>query len=116
MLMLLSKGLTLEDAARFILNGHERTLVFHDESTRLIGVLSQGDVLRAIWTGISTKTPIEDYINLNPLFIDTLAKNKGDIALKLFADEGVLVIPELDSERKIVKIILVRELVRRELS
>jgi len=114
MLVLFSKGLTLEDAARLILYGHERTLILHDESSKLIGVLSQGDILRAIWTGISTKTPINDHVNLNPLYIDSTASNKEGIALKLFAEEGVLVIPELDEGRKIVNVIRVRELIGRE--
>lgn len=114
MLILFRKGLTLEEAARLLLYGHERTLILHDEVSRLVGVLSQGDVLRAIWTGVSTQTPIDEHINLNPFYIDSTASNKDRLALKLFAEEGVLVIPELDEGRKVVNIIRVRELVGRE--
>ena len=65
MLILFSKKLSIEDAARLILNGHERTLVIHDEDSKLVGVVSQGDILRAIWNGISTKSSIEEFINYN---------------------------------------------------
>jgi predicted transcriptional regulator len=113
-LILFSKKLSIEDAARLILNGHERTLVIQDEDSKLVGVLSQGDILRVIWNGISTKSSIEEFINYNPLFIDTTSEDKDQIALKLFVEEGVLVIPEIDVERRIVRIIRVRELVRHE--
>lgn len=114
MLILFSKKLSIEEAARLILNGHERTLIIHDEDSKLVGVLTQGDILRAIWNGISTKSSIEEFINYNPLFIDSISEGKEQTALKMFVEEGVLVIPEIDTERKIVRIIRVRELVRHE--
>jgi predicted transcriptional regulator len=110
MLMLLEKSLTLEDAARHIINGHERTLVFHDEDKKLIGVISQGDILRAIWNGMSVISPILDIINYNPIVIDESKNNKFQIAIEHFVQVGALVIPVVNEHRIVIDVIRVREI------
>ncbi len=110
MLMLLEKNLTLEDAARHIINGHERTLVFHDQDKKLIGVISQGDILRAIWNGMSVISPILDIINYNPIVINADKVNKFEIAIEHFVKVGALVIPVVNDQRIIVDVIRVREI------
>ena len=110
MLMLLEKNLTLEDAARHIINGHERTLVFHDEDKKLIGVISQGDILRAIWNGMSVISPILDIINYTPIVIDVNETNKIEIAIEHFVQVGALVIPVVNDHRIVIDVIRVREI------
>ncbi len=110
MLMLLEKNLTLEDAARHIISGHERTLVFHDEDKKLIGVISQGDILRAIWNGMSVISPILDIINYNPIVIDVKKTNKFEIAIEHFVHVGALVIPVVNDHRIVIDVIRVREI------
>lgn len=110
MLMLLEKNLTVEDAARYIINGHERTLVFHDENKKLIGVISQGDILKAIWNGKSVISPILDIINYNPIVIDADQQNKFETAIEHFVLMGVLVIPIVNDQRIILDVVRVREI------
>ncbi len=110
MLMLLEKNLTLEDAARHIISGHERTLVFHEEDKKLIGVISQGDILRAIWNGISVISPILDIINYNPIVIDVKKTNKFEIAIEHFVQVGALVIPVVNDNRIVIDVLRVREI------
>lgn len=110
MLMQFEKSLTLEDAARHIINSHERTLVFHDENKKLIGVISQGDVLRAIWNGMSVVSPILDIINYNPIVIGADKANKSEIAIEHFVQVGALVIPVVNDQRIIMDVIRVREI------
>jgi CBS domain-containing protein len=110
MLMPYKKELTLEDAARHIINGHERTLVFHDAKMKLIGVITQGDILRAIWNGTSALSPIQEFINYNPIVIELNQVNKKEIAVQLFIEDGVLVIPVVDDSKLIHEVLRVREI------
>ena len=110
MLMQLENKLTLEEAARHIINGHERTLVFHDSNMRLIGVITQGDILRAIWNGTSAISPIQEFINYNPIVIELNQVNKKEIAVQLFIEDGVLVIPVVDESKLIHEVLRVREI------
>lgn len=110
MLMSFNQELTLEDAARFIINGHERTLVLHDADMKLIGVITQGDILRAIWNGTSALSPILEFINHNPIVIELNQVNKNEIAVEQFIEQGVLVIPVVDDSKFIHDVLRVREI------
>lgn len=103
-------SLTIADLIRYIGTEHERTCILEDSSGKLYGVVSQGDLLKAIWNGHELITPIDKVINPNPIFISTEISDPEKEALKLFTKHGILLIPVIDKTRKIQKIISIRKI------
>ena len=102
---------TVGDLLRKVLAGHERTCFVVDDSNYLIGVVSEGDLLRAIWVGIDMEAPARDYLNHNPITIQTDSEHPEVEALSIFKKFGVVSIPIVTAERKLIKIINLREII-----
>jgi CBS domain-containing protein len=107
-------SLTIGDIIRIIATEHERTCIFKNSDGRLYGVLSQGDLIKAIWNGAELITPISNIINPNPLTISTESKDPKKEALKLFSQHGVLLVPIVDANRKISSVMSIREIISDE--
>jgi CBS domain-containing protein len=108
--MLYHESLTIADLIRHIGIEHERTCILEDSSGKLYGVVSQGDLLKAIWNGHELITPIDKVINPNPIFISNEITDLEKEALKIFSKHGILLIPVIDKTRKIQKIISIRKI------
>lgn len=110
MQIVLTKNLSVGDLIRKIALGHERTILMTTEETKLVGVVTQGDILRAIWNGAELQSSAEICINYNPL---TLSEDvQPSAALKMFAETGALVIPVIDANRRVIREINVRDLIK----
>ncbi len=110
MQIVLTKNLSVGDLIRKIALGHERTILMTTEETKLVGVVTQGDILRAIWNGAELQSSAEICINYNPL---TLSEDdQPSAALKMFAETGALVIPVIDASRRVIREINVRDLIK----
>ena len=109
---MLSAKLSVGDLVRRILAGHERTVVLVDSENRLFGVVSQGDLLKAIWNGATVGDPIVNLVNPNPLVLIDGSYSDQD-AINLFLERGVLVVPVVNKERKLVRSVNIRELLRK---
>lgn len=84
-----------------------------DQEKRLKGVLSDGDIRRALLSGKTLSTPIKEIVNRNPLKVSE-SLDEGELN-QILSDEnirqkiprlGPLVIPEVDGSGKIINIIL----------
>jgi predicted transcriptional regulator len=102
MLINFSKTATIYDLARQILSSHERTAIIVENGNKLMGVVTEGDVLRALWSGIGMESPIDQCINFNPITINEAESTETLKAINWFVKHGVLIIPIVD-ENKIVK-------------
>lgn len=110
MQIVLTKNLSVGDLIRKIALGHERTILMTTEETKLVGVVTQGDILRAIWNGAELQSSAEICINYNPL---TLGEDdQPSAALKMFAETGALVVPVIDANRRVIREINVRDLIK----
>ena len=107
-------SLTIGDVMRVIATAHERTCILQDKNGKLYGVLSQGDLIKAIWNGAELITPIDNIINPNPIIISAENVNPEGEALKLFAEYGALLIPVVDAKRNILKLISIRKIISDE--
>ena len=110
MKILLNDTLTIGDLVRKVALGHERTLFIVNDDDKLIGVVTQGDILRAIWNGAELESSAQGCINFNPLTMKPGDPIKN--AISLFSSTGALVIPIIDENRKIIKLVNVRELLQ----
>jgi CBS-domain-containing membrane protein len=106
-----SESLTLGDVMRHIATAHERTCILQTEKGNLYGVISQGDLIKAIWNGAELISPKATFMNPNPIFIDSDEKDPDLRALLLFAEQGALLIPIIDKDKKIIKVLSVRKII-----
>jgi CBS domain-containing protein len=110
MQLILTKNLCVGDLIRKIAIGHERTILVTNDERKLLGVVTQGDILRSIWNGAELQSSAEICINFNPL---TLNESDEPVdALKMFAETGALVIPVVDAGRHVIREINVRDLLK----
>ena len=109
-----NESLTIGDIMRFIATDHERTCILQSKNGKLYGVLSQGDLIKAIWNGAELITPISNILNPNPITLSSENKSPEKDALKLFAKYGILLIPIIDNDKKILRLISVRKIISDE--
>lgn len=102
---------TIGDLVRKVLAGHERTCFIVDDSRFLVGVVSEGDLLRAIWGGINLDAPANDYLNHNPISILESTEDQEKEAISIFREHGVVSVPVVTYERKLIKILNIREFI-----
>jgi CBS domain-containing protein len=107
-------SLTIGEMIRIIATEHERTCILKNSDGRLYGVVSQGDLIKAIWNGAELITPISNIINPNPFTISTESKDPKKEALKLFSQHGVLLVPIVDANRKITSVMSIRKIISDE--
>lgn len=106
-----NESLNISDIMRFIGVDHERTCILETESGKLFGVISQGDLIKAMWNGAELITPIANFVNPNPIYIKEDSKDKENEAIEIFIKYGILLIPVVSEEKKIIEILSVRKIV-----
>lgn len=87
-----------------------------DESNRLIGTLTDGDLRRAILAGMNVEhSVVEVLANRGTLFSNPRTAPAGtsdDVLLHMMNETGVRQIPLVDSESRVVKVSFLSELVK----
>ncbi|MFH1189209.1 MAG: CBS domain-containing protein [Candidatus Omnitrophota bacterium] len=93
---------TLKDAIGVIQGNCSRSVVVLGKGEKVVGVFTEGDVLRAILKGIEIYTPLKDFIR--PVFHYL---NRYDIgkAYKLAKEKGVTLIPIVNKDLKLMNVI-----------
>jgi dTDP-glucose pyrophosphorylase/CBS domain-containing protein len=84
-------------------------LALCDAAGRLLGVLTDGDIRRAVLKGISLDDPCLSIAHLNP--VTARGAISGTIALKLMNEHDVNHLPLLDEEGRLVEFLLRRDLI-----
>tara|TARA_Y100000768_G_C23990541_1_gene692301 strand:- start:7787 stop:8134 length:348 start_codon:yes stop_codon:yes gene_type:complete len=99
---IISEKKNIEEAIALIEKNNCRCiLVKVDSSNKIIGTISEGDVLRAVLKGISIKSPLKNIINTNFKFITNYDENEIETLFK----KGITLIPLLDDNKYVVDII-----------
>ncbi len=101
----------LGEVLRGILASKERTVFAVDSSARLVGVFSEGDLLRLLWKGVDLESAASEYMNHNPKCILESSETKEREVLDLFRNYGILLVPVVGTNRELIKVISVRELI-----
>lgn len=95
---------TIKDAISIIQNNFSRCSIVLNDNRKVIGVFSEGDVLRAILEDIDLFTPIKRV--LKPSFKYLREVNMTE-ACELFKKHGITLIPVVDNEFNLVRVITV---------
>lgn len=99
---------TIYEALRLVDLNAKQMAVLVDNDQNIIGVITDGDIRRAILKGISLNSSVLDVVNRTPL-IGTKNESKKSLISKM-QDRSVSFIPLVDSNNKLVQILFLSDL------
>jgi CBS domain-containing protein len=91
----------IEQAIEMIEVNHARCVIVVSQFNKVVGVISEGDVLRALLKGVNLKSSVRNI--LNPSFKYLLEKDDEKI-LMLFR-KGITLIPILNDQNELVDVV-----------
>jgi len=95
---------TLLEAAKVIQSNASRTVIVVEdyETNKILGVLSEGDILRALVKGADVRSSIEEFINVS---FSYLQERDYEKALVLFREHGFALLPVVDADMHLQSVI-----------
>jgi CBS domain-containing protein len=91
---------TLGEALNLMQNASERTLFVVGKENKLIGVLTEGDLMRAFASNQLPHSSVSSFLNSSPIF--SYEKLTDIQLINLFITTGLLLIPIVDIEGRII--------------
>lgn len=110
--ILLKPNDTLEKAIQILDQEALRIVLVTDDEGRLIGTVTDGDVRRALIKNLGMKTLIIDVMCDNPA-VASIEDGHEEI-LAIMENKGLLQIPVLDQERRIVSLKTIQNMLKKE--
>lgn len=92
------------------IEGNQARAVVVVEGEKTVGVLSEGDVMRALLHGVDIHAPLIDHVSYSFKF---LQQADWDAALSLIRDFGISLIPVLDEEGRLSEVITLQQMLER---
>ena len=102
----IAKNSTLIEACHAITKNKSRCVLIEDKK-KVIGILSEGDLLRAFLSGADLNSRIVDYINLSFIFFKKKDLDKANL---IFKKKQITLIPILNNYMKLIDLITVNEI------
>jgi CBS domain-containing protein len=99
----------LGEAIEIVLEGKFRTCVVVDSDKHIIGVLSEGDIVRAFKSGRLLRTPVSDVMNPNPFTFNSRVSTEE--LIKTWREKGIECVPVVDQSGLLLDILNLRELI-----
>jgi predicted transcriptional regulator len=95
----------LIDAAEAINNNKCRT-IFVEKNNRLVGVLSEGDILRCLLQGVEIHAPIKSYMHQSFMHV---SKIDWPHITNLFKKHNISLLPVVDEDMKLQRVITLQD-------
>ena len=92
----------------------DRGVVVIDDDQRVLGVLTEGDIMRAIRRGVLHETRVGQVMQVNPRLSGSPLSPRE--FAREFAEEGTLIIPIVDDDRKLIDVQRARDCIQELLS
>ncbi len=108
--ILVKSRLSLKAALKQIDKSALQVLVVVDEEDRILGIVTDGDMRRAIIKDLDFKTSIQDIMTKNPIVISY--KSNKEEALQLMKKYEIKHIPVIDEKNKIIDIFLWKDFLK----
>ena len=99
---------SIEKSATLLENLSLRIVFVVDESSRLIGTVTDGDIRRGILNHLSLSEPVSTIMNKNPTSLPQ--DERKEVILRTMREQDFLQIPLIDSSGKITKVEFLQEL------
>ncbi|MHA8054525.1 CBS domain-containing protein [Aquirufa nivalisilvae] len=98
----------IEQAIEIIEYNNSRCVIILNNSNKVVGLLSEGDILRSILKGISLKSPVKNIMNTNFKF---LTSNDEEQIKNLFS-QGITLIPMLNERNELKSILTFTDFIK----
>ena len=108
--MLVKPSLSLKAALKQMDKIALQVLIVVDDEDRILGIVTDGDMRRAIIKGLDFKTPIQDIMTKNPIVI-SYKSNKEEV-LQSMKKYEVRHIPVVDEKNKIIEFFLWKDFLK----
>ena len=108
--ILVKPGISLKAALKQIDKSALQVLIVVDEEERILGIVTDGDMRRAIIKGLDFKTPIQAIMTKNPVVISY--KSNKEEALRLMRKHEIRHIPVVDEQNKLIDIFLWKDFLK----
>jgi len=102
--ILIKPDFSIKKAFKQIDDSALQILVIVDKNRKILGIITDGDMRRAIIKDLNINTPVEKIMTINPIVISS--KNSKENALKLMRKHKIRHIPVVDEKKRIVDIYL----------
>jgi len=103
--LIISPNATLKMAMKVLTTGSEKVLFVVNESDKLVGSLTDGDIRRAILNDMGFDVPVADIMFKMPRFVRHMDKKMEEAAKTRILNDRVPAIPVLDEMDRIVDIL-----------
>ena len=121
---LISEIKLFKDALHQLDKSKKKCLIVINKDYKLVGTLTDGDLRRALLRGNSLYTKIKNFVNKKPISlvikniknIDQAIANKSKYILKKIGKENIDVIPVINSKKKFIKTIFIKDFKKYEKS
>lgn len=102
---------TLLETAKVIERGMHRTAVVVEDFTsyKVLGIVSEGDILRALIRGTDVHSPIREFMKVNFRSLKTPDMRQ---AFALFSERGFALIPVVDDELRLQSVVTLIDCLR----
>jgi dTDP-glucose pyrophosphorylase len=111
--LIIPPNFTVRQTLKALNKGGEKSLIVVDEREMLLGVLSDGDLRRAILAGVQLNESIQNIYNPTPTFFVENEYNKKKVR-QSFLEGKFDIIPVVDKEKIIVDVLLWEDVFKKE--
>lgn len=103
----INKSYTILEAIEKIDNSHNRVAVVVNDDEKVIGVISQGDIIRALSSGKSLYTNVEGVIQPSFLYLSDMDMEN---AYQIFKKKKITLLPIVDDDYNLLNVITLEEI------
>ncbi len=100
----ISATATIEEVITMIQVNESRCVIVVADDRRVIGMFSEGDVLRAILAGIDVHAPIESLVNRSFKYLNSRDMDRALLLIR----NGYTLIPVVDTDFKLTDVITLK--------
>lgn len=105
----IKQGYTIKEAIESIDQNKDRIAIVMNQNNKVIGVVSQGDIIRALTSGKNLYSRVEGIIKNDFLYLNN--KNMKE-AYRLFRKLNITLLPVVDDDFNLVDVIVLEDVYR----
>ena len=92
--------LTMEDAINVLTKEALRIVIVVDADRRILGIVTDGDIRRALVSGCTIKSPVSEFMHKNPFVASS--EDSRETIVSMMKEQDVLVIPVVNKQNQVI--------------
>ena len=108
----INQNASLKEAIKKISSNIYKTLVILN-TKKVVGILSEGDIIRAMYNNVNYISPVNKYMTTHFRFISK--KNEVDKVINFYKKYNISIVPVCDKSFNLNDIILIPEIIKKKL-